>query len=174
MFLFFIGKIMAINYFDIFVLIAMAFFFIKGAYSGFFEEISSIIAIILSIFLLRMYGTAVADFIGRYSSSSLNYPFAVIIIVVGSFVGVSLVTRVLSKIMQVTFTGWINRLFGAIFGIVKGLLLTGIVAFVLSWFLKDDPLITTSKSIPYLLDIMDEVVDFVIGNYQIVQGELWK
>lgn len=174
MFLFFIGKIMAINYFDIFVIIAMAFFFIKGAYSGFFEEISGIVAIILSIFLLRMYGTVVADFIGKYSSSSLNYPFAVIIIVVGSFIGVSLAARILSKIMQVTFTGWINRLFGAIFGIVKGVLLTGIVAFVLSWFLKNDPLITTSKSIPYLLDIMNEVVDFVLGNYQLVQGELWK
>lgn len=165
---------MAINYFDIFVIIAMAFFFIKGAYSGFFEEISGIVAIILSIFLLRMYGTAVADFIGKYSSSSLNYPFAVIIIVVGSFIGVSLTARVLSKIMQVTFTGWINRLFGAIFGIVKGVLLTGIVAFVLSWFLKEDPLITTSKSIPYLLDIINEVVDFVLGNYQLVQGGLWK
>lgn len=165
---------MAINYFDIFVIIAMAFFFIKGAYSGFFEEISGIVAIILSIFLLRMYGTVVADFIGKYSSSSLNYPFAVIIIVVGSFIGVSLTARVLSKIMQVTFTGWINRLFGAIFGIVKGVLLTGIVAFVLSWFLKEDPLITTSKSIPYLLDIINEVVDFVLGNYQLVQGGLWK
>lgn len=165
---------MAINYFDIFVIIAMAFFFIKGAYSGFFEEISGIVAIILSIFLLRVYGTVVADFIGKYSSSSLNYPFAVIIIVVGSFIGVSLTARVLSKIMQVTFTGWINRLFGAIFGIVKGVLLTGIVAFVLSWFLKEDPLITTSKSIPYLLDIINEVVDFVLGNYQLVQGGLWK
>lgn len=165
---------MAINYFDIFVIIALAFFFIKGAYSGFFEEISGIIAIILSIFLLRTYGSTVAGFIGKYSSSSLNYPFAIIIIVVGCFVGVSLVARILSKIMQVTFTGWINRLLGAIFGIVKGLLLTGIVAFVLSWFLKDDPLITTSETIPYLLDIMEKVVDYVLGNFQIVRGELWK
>lgn len=165
---------MAINYFDIFVIIALAFFFIKGAYSGFFEEISGIIAIILSIFLLRTYGSTVAGFIGKYSSSSLNYPFAIIIIVVGCFVGVSLVARILSKIMQVTFTGWINRLLGAIFGIVKGLLLTGIVAFVLSWFLKDDPLVTTSETIPYLLDIMEKVVDYVLGNFQIVKGELWK
>lgn len=165
---------MAINYFDIFVIIALAFFFIKGAYSGFFEEISGIIAIILSIFLLRTYGSTVAGFIGKYSSSSLNYPFAIIIIVVGCFVGVSLVARILSKIMQVTFTGWINRLLGAIFGIVKGLLLTGIVAFVLSWFLKDDPLVTTSETIPYLLDIMEKVVDYVLGNFQIVRGELWK
>lgn len=164
---------MAINYFDIFVIIAMAFFFIKGAYSGFFEEISGIVAIILSIILLRMYGSTVAEFIGRYSSSSLNYPFAIIIIVVVSFVGVSIVTKILSKIMQVTFTGWINRLFGAIFGIVKGLLLTGIVAFILSWFLKDDPLITTSETIPYLLDFMGKVVDYVLGNYELVQGEIW-
>lgn len=165
---------MAINYFDIFVIIAMAFFFIKGAYSGFFEEISGIVAIILSIFLLRMYGSTVADFIGRYSSSSLNYPFAIIIIVVGCFVLVSLIARVLSKIMQVTFTGWINRLLGAVFGIVKGLLLTGIVAFILSWFLKDDPLITTSETIPYLLDIMNKFIDYVVGNYQHVQVDIWN
>jgi len=165
---------MAINYFDIFVIIAMAFFFIKGAYSGFFEEISGIAAIILSIILLRMYGSSTAEFIGKYSSSSLNYPFAIIFIVVGCFIGVSIVAKILSKIMQVTFTGWINRLFGAIFGIVKGLLLTGIVAFILSWFLKDDPLVTTSQSIPYLLDFIGKVIDYVLGNYKLVQGEIWS
>ena len=40
---------MAINYFDIFVIIVLAFFFIKGAYSGFFEEVSGLAAIVLSI-----------------------------------------------------------------------------------------------------------------------------
>lgn len=165
---------MAINYFDIFVIIAMAFFFIKGAYSGFFQEISGIIAIILSIFLLRMYGSTVTDAIGKYSSSSLNYPFAVVIIVVGSFLAVSIVTRMLNKIMQITFTGWINRILGAIFGIVKGVLLTGVVAFILSWFLKDDPLITTSETIPYLLDIMEKFIDYVVGNYQYLQVDIWK
>jgi membrane protein required for colicin V production len=165
---------MAINYFDIFVIIAMAFFFIKGAYNGFFQEISGIIAIVLSIFLLRMYGSGVADFIGRYSSSSLNYPFAIAIIVVGSFILVSLVTGILNKIMQITFTGWINRILGAIFGLIKGLLLTGIVAVILSWFLKNDPLITSSETIPYLLDVMKQVVDFVLGNYQVLQVEIWK
>ncbi len=165
---------MAINYFDIFVIIAMAFFFIKGAYSGFFEEVSGIVAIILSIFLIRMYGNTVADFIGRYSSSSFNYPFAIVIIVVGGFLAVSLVARLLNKVMQITFTGWINRILGALFGLAKGLLLTGIVAFALSWFLKDDPLVTGSQTMPYLLDIMGKVVDFVIGNYQHIQADIWK
>lgn len=165
---------MAINYFDIFVIIAMAFFFIKGAYSGFFEEVSGIVAIILSIFLIRMYGNMVADFIGRYSSSSFNYPFAIVIIVVGGFLAVSLVARLLNKVMQITFTGWINRILGALFGLAKGLLFTGIVAFALSWFLKDDPLVTGSQTMPYLLDIMGKVVDFVIGNYQHIQADIWK
>lgn len=165
---------MAINYFDIFVIIAMAFFFIKGAYSGFFEEVSGIVAIILSIFLIRMYGNTVADFIGRYSSSSFNYPFAIVIIVVGGFLAVSLVARLLNKVMQITFTGWINRILGSLFGLAKGLFLTGIVAFALSWFLKDDPLVTGSQTMPYLLDIMEKTVDFVIGNYQHIQADIWK
>lgn len=165
---------MALNYFDIFVIIAMAFFFIKGAYSGFFEEISGIVAIILSIFLIRMYGHPAADFIGRYSSSSFNYPFAIVSIVVAAFLAVSIVAKLLSKVMQITFTGWINRVLGALFGLVKGLLLTGIVAFALSWFLKDDPLVTGSQTIPYLLDIMGKVVDYVVGNYQHLQVDIWK
>lgn len=165
---------MALNYFDLFVVIAMAFFFIKGAYSGFFQEISGIAAIILSIFLIRMYGNPVADFIGKYSSSSFNYPFAVVVIVVGGFLLVSLAARLLSKVMQITFTGWINRILGALFGIVKGLLLTGIAAFVLSWFLKGDPLVTGSQAMPYLLDVMEKIVDYVIGNYQHLQVDIWK
>ena len=74
MFLFLFGKNMAINYFDLFVIIVFAFFFIKGAFSGFFEEVSGIVAIVLSVVLLRMYGQSVAGFIGNYSESSLNYP----------------------------------------------------------------------------------------------------
>ena len=76
--------------------------------------------------------------------------------------------------MQITFTGWINRVLGALFGIVKGLLLTGLVAFVLSWLLKNDPLVTGSQTIPYLLDIMGKLVDYVVGNYQHLQVDIWK
>lgn len=165
---------MAINYFDIFAIVVLAFFFIKGAYSGFFEEISGLVAIVLSIFILRTYGQNVAGFIGQYSSSSLNYPIAIVVIVVGTFLVVAVVAKLLGKIMQITFTGWINRIFGAVFGLVKGLFLVGIIAFVLSWFLKDDPLVNSSKSIPYLLDFMKQLVDFIVGNYQYVQVEIWK
>lgn len=165
---------MAINYFDVFVIIVLAFFFIKGAYSGFFEEISGLVAIVLSVILLRSYSQDVSAFIGQYTASSLNYPASIVIIVIGTFIVVSIVARLLSKIMQVTFTGWINRLVGAAFGLVKGLFIVGIVAFVLSWFLKDDPLVNDSVTIPYLLDFMKQLVDFVVGNYQTVQGQIWK
>lgn len=121
-----------------------------------------------------MYGQSVAGFIGNYSESSLNYPFAIVIIVVGSFLVVSLIVKVLSKIMQITFTGWINRLLGAVFGLVKAVFLTGIVAFVLSWFLKDDPLVSNSATIPYLLDIMGKITDYVFGNYEIMGMKIWK
>ncbi len=174
MFLFLFGKNMAINYFDLFVIIVFAFFFIKGAFSGFFEEVSGIVAIVLSVVLLRMYGQSVAGFIGNYSESSLNYPFAIVIIVVGSFLVVSLIVKVLSKIMQITFTGWINRLLGAVFGLVKAVFLTGIVAFVLSWFLRDDPLVSNSATIPYLLDIMGKITNYVFGNYEIMGMKIWK
>lgn len=165
---------MSINYFDIFVIAVLAFFFIRGAYSGFFEEISGLAAIVLSIFLLRNYGQDVAGFIGQYTSSSLNYPFAIAVIVIGTFLGVALIAKILSKIMQVTFTGWINRFFGALLGLFKGFFLAGIIAFVLSWLMKDDPLVNNSVTIPYLLDFMKQLVDFVVGNYQHVQVEIWK
>lgn len=165
---------MAINYFDIFVIIVLAFFFIKGAYSGFFEEVSGLAAIVLSIFILRNYGQDTAAFIGRYSSGSFNYPIAIVLIVIGTFIVVALAAKILGKIMQVTFTGWINRIIGAVFGLVKGLFLVGIIAFILSWFLRDDPLVNTSQTIPYLLDFMKKLVDFVVGNYQYVQVEIWK
>ena len=165
---------MASNYFDVFVIIVLAFFFIKGAYSGFFEEISGLVAIVLSVILLRSYSQDVSAFISQYTASSLNYPASIVIIVIGTFIVVSIVARLLSKIMQVTFTGWINRLVGAAFGFVKGLFIVGIVAFVLSWFLKDDPLVNDSVTIPYLLDFMKQLVDFVVGNYQTVQGQIWK
>ncbi len=162
------------NYFDIFVLIVLAFFFIKGAYCGFFEEISGIVAIIVSVFILRNYGQDVSHFISGYVSSSFNYPAAIIVIVVATFIIVALLARILNKIMNITFTGWINKLLGALFGLVKGVFLVGIIAFLASWFLKDNEIINNSSFIPYLLDLMKELVDFIIGNYEKVQGQIWN
>lgn len=163
-----------LNYFDIFVIIVLAFFFIKGAYCGFFEEISGIVAILVSVFILRNYGQDVSDFISSYVSSSFNYPAAIILIVVTTFIVVALLAKILNKIMNVTFTGWINKLFGALFGLVKGLFLVGIVAFLASWFLKDNTVINSSYTIPYLLDFMRGLVDFIVGNYEKVQVQIWN
>lgn len=165
---------MALNYFDIFVIIVLAFFFIKGVYCGFFEEISGIVAIILSVFILRNYGHNVSDYISGYVSSSFNYPAAIVIIVVGTFLVVAILARILNKVMNITFTGWINKLLGALFGLVKGLFLVGIIAFLASWFLKDDNLVNGSYTIPYLLDFMRELVDFILGNYEKVQVQIWN
>ena len=76
--------------------------------------------------------------------------------------------------MHFSISGLLYRLLGAVFGLVKAVFLTGIVAFVLSWFLKDDPLVSNSATIPYLLDIMGKITDYVFGNYEIMGMKIWK
>jgi membrane protein required for colicin V production len=84
------------------------------------------------------------------------------------FCGVLIVVNVLGIIIKyllnVVFFGWLDRLGGAVFGVIKGALIVSIIFIVLTTFLpKGDPLIKNSVLSPHVA-VVAEVMASVISQ----------
>lgn len=118
------------NFIDIILAGILLYGLIKGLWRGLFVELASLVSLLLGIYLAVKFSGFTADFIRNKFSSDSEYleiiAFAITFILV--VVGIILLAKVFTKIADFASLGWINRLFGAVFGVIK-------MIFILSIFL---------------------------------------
>ncbi|WP_367772587.1 CvpA family protein [Flavobacterium sp. WC2421] len=101
----------------------------KGMKNGLFVELASLISLILGIYIAIKFSYVVREVVSSHVSWSPKY---VEIIAFGlTFIAVVLVVHLLAKvltgIMDFAFLGWINKLAGGFFSVIKTILLLSIV-----------------------------------------------
>jgi membrane protein required for colicin V production len=69
---------------------------------------------------------------------------------------------VIQYVLRIVFLGWLDRLGGAVFGILKGVLTVSVLFLVLTAFLpKGTPLIRDSMSGPYVSMVSEQLAALV-------------
>ena len=114
---------------DIIILICFLPAIISGITKGFIEQVIALVSLILGAWLAFKFSTVVSDWLKPYfevSETVLNViSFAVIM------VAVVLVLFVLSKILtgvtKLVMLGWLDRLLGLVFALLKARLIIGIL-----------------------------------------------
>ncbi len=114
---------------DIIILICFLPAIISGITKGFIEQVISLVSLILGAWLAFKFSTVVSDWLKPYfevSETVMNViSFAVIM------VAVVLVLFVLSKILtgvtKLVMLGWLDRLLGLVFALLKAGLIIGIL-----------------------------------------------
>lgn|SRR5690606_7427746 len=118
------------NFLDLILAVILLYGLIKGLWKGLFVELASLISLLLGVYLSIKFSGFTADFIREKFSSDSEYleiiAFAITFILV--VIGVVLLAKVFTKIADFSGLGWVNRLFGALFGLIK-------MIFILSIFL---------------------------------------
>ncbi|WP_396151737.1 CvpA family protein [Flavobacterium sp.] len=101
----------------------------QGVKNGLFVEIASIISFILGVFLAIKFSYLVKgfleDFVNWNPQTIQITAFVLTLILV--VIGVHFLAKIFTKIADFAFLGWVNKLAGAIFSVVKTSLLIGIV-----------------------------------------------
>ena len=117
------------NFLDITIGILLVFSLYNGIKNGVFVEIASIISFILGVFLAIKFSYLVKSFLeGFVSWNPQNIQItAFILTLILVVIGVHLLAKIFTKIADFAFLGWVNKLAGAIFSVVKTALLIGIV-----------------------------------------------
>lgn len=114
---------------DVILLICFIPAAISGMRKGFISQAISIISIIAGIWVSYEFASIVGEWIGQYIEASENILsiIAFAVIMIGVFIALGLVGRFLEKILTIVMLGWLNKLLGLAFALIKTALIIGLV-----------------------------------------------
>jgi membrane protein required for colicin V production len=117
------------SFIDIIFAAFLAYALYKGIKNGLFVELASLVALLAGIFVALKFSDFTKSIIENNVSWNPKYialiAFALTFIAVVA--GIHLLAKVLTKIADFAFLGWINKLAGAVFSMLKTILALSIV-----------------------------------------------
>ena len=135
------------NYIDIIIIIILAFAMIRGFINGFVKEVASLAALILGIWGAIRFSSFTAaklydyfDMTGKYVGIIAFIVTFLIIVVIIHFIGL-----LVDKLMEAVALGFINKLLGIAFGLLKSVLIMSVVFMVLNAIDQHRPFLPKEK-----------------------------
>jgi len=171
--------ILGLNVLDIVFLIIIVLSVIFGIIKGFVRELFSLAFFILALVLSFLYYSEIGEWYGENLSRNIaNFAGFITIFVVILVIG-SLVTYLVKKLFILGPLKSIDRIFGGVFGMVRGILLVCIIVFVFIAFQVNDKLIKESRLSPYVLETIQSVIKLAPDKFkekkdQVVNERLGK
>lgn len=121
------------SFIDIVFAVLLGFSVYKGLKNGLFVEVASLVALVAGIYLAIKFSSLVgAIFTGIVSSWNPKYIeiTAFIITFLLVVIGIHLSAKVLTKLADFAFLGWINTSAGVVFSLLKTILALSVVLFI--------------------------------------------
>lgn len=124
------------NYLDIVLAILLLWGLIKGLKNGFFIELASLVALIAGVYGAIHFSYYAVNYLSdkvNWDENTVNLAaFALTFIVIVLIV--SLAGKLLTKIADIVMLGMLNKLLGAIFGILKTAFVLSVIIMFLNAF----------------------------------------
>ena len=122
---------MPLNYIDLAVVCLLVYGLARGAYRGFFVEVSSLLALVLGVFGALHFSSFTASLLSNYIEWDYLPLLSFALTFIGIMIGVAWVGKLLTKLAKVVLLGFLNRLLGALFGACKWLVICGVIVWIL-------------------------------------------
>ena len=119
---------------DIILLICFVPAIICGLKKGFINQVISILSLIAGVWVSFEFASIVGAWIGQYipTSESLLTLIAFALIMIGVFFAMGIIERFVEGIVKFVMLGWLNKLLGLAFALLKSGLIIGIVIMLFS------------------------------------------
>lgn len=160
---------MEINTLDLIIISGITISVIYSLIRGLIKEIFSLLSIIIGIFIATRYYTVSAKlFNGLLDNQNwANVAGFVLTLVLVSFC-VSLVGMMIQKLIKEINLGIIDRIGGAIFGLLKGIIISFfIIMLLIAFFPPQSHFLKTSKVTPQIIRISTVMVYFIPKDLKI-------
>jgi membrane protein required for colicin V production len=127
------------------------------------KEVSSIFGVLGGFYAAYSYYPVVAKiFAGLVINPSYLNILGFLVIFCSVLIIISILGVVIKYLLNVAFLGWIDRLCGVCFGLIKGVLIVTVLFIILTTFLpKGAPLIKKSVLAPHVIWISEKMVNVV-------------
>lgn len=154
------------NAFDIVVAVILAYSLIRGLFRGLMKELASIIGVLGGFFAAYSFYNVAAGYLsGLISNPAYRNILAFLIIFCSVVILVNVLAIIIKYLLKIVFLGWLDRLGGVAFGVVKGVLIVSVIFLALTAFLpKGTPLIRDSLSAPYVSVISEKLAMMVSSD----------
>lgn len=151
------------NPFDVFIILVLAYSTVRGLFRGLVKEVSSIIGVLGGFYAAYSYYPMVAKLLsGLVAEQSYLNILSFLIIFCGILIIISILGVVIKYLLNVAFLGWIDRVCGVGFGLIKGVLIVTVLFIILTTFLsKGAQLIKKSILAPHVIWISEKMVGLV-------------
>jgi membrane protein required for colicin V production len=115
------------GFLDIVLGILLVYSLYKGVMNGLFVEIASLISLILGIYFAIKFSFLIRDSLAGFMHWKPNtiQTIAFILTFIVVIIGVMLLAKILTGIADLAFLGWINKLGGGFFRVLKTVLILG-------------------------------------------------
>jgi len=122
------------NFIDLILLVLLAWGFISGMKNGLVHEVASLAALILGIFGAIHFSDYTSELLIEHFELSGRYlpiiSFAVTFIAI--VIAVHFLAGIMDKLIKAIALGFVNRIFGAVFGILKTAFILSVLIFLLN------------------------------------------
>jgi membrane protein required for colicin V production len=117
------------SFLDIILGALLVFALYKGIANGLFIELASFLSLIFGVYLAVKFSVITKDILSKHVHWNPNtiQVFAFILTFLLVVIGIHFLAKILTGIVDFAFLGWINKLGGGLFRVLKTVLIIGIV-----------------------------------------------
>ena len=155
------------NLLDLAILVIVVLVTVRGFSRGIIQEAATLFGIVASFFLACYYYNELARFLLRYTQNYLVvlYFFSFLLLFGLSLFLFRALGLLIKKMVRFTLFGWVDRLLGGVFGLIKG----GVVVFFLITLLtlllpKQSAFINNSRLFPRVIALTDQLTMLIPGK----------
>ena len=151
------------NPFDILIIVILGYSLVRGLFRGLVKELSSIVGVLGGFYAAYTYYNVLAGLLSRliHDISYLNI-LSFLIIFCGVLIIVGVLGVIIKYLLNIAFLGWIDRISGVVFGVLKGILIVSILFIPLTAFLpKGTAFIKTSELAPHVSWISEKMANVI-------------
>lgn len=173
---------MSWNWLDIVLAIIILLAFILGLVKGLVRQIIGIVAVIVGLVLAAEYYPRLSHFLSSFISNAKAADFlGFFLIFITTLIAGWLLAFLISKLIRGGLK-FINHLLGGVFGLLKGILISGVVVFAFLVFPIDRNAVVKSRLAPHTLALTKAAIYLIPQElkekfrlaYEDIKGRLKK
>ncbi len=151
------------NPFDIIIIVILGYSLVRGVFRGLVKEVSSIVGVLGGFYAAFTYYTMLAKLLsGLIKEPAYLNILSFLIIFCSVLIIVGVLGIIIKYLLNIAFLGWIDRIGGVGFGLVKGVLIVSILFISLTAFLpKGSPFLKNSMLAPHVSWVSEKMAKVV-------------
>jgi len=153
---------MAFNQVDIVILIITVLSAAFGLWRGLIKEVLSLLTWIAALLVARVYSEPLSGLLaGMIENEGIRYVTAFALLFITVMMLGTFLNFLMSKLLNVTGLKLADRVFGAAFGVARGVIIVLVILFITNMFVSDTELWQQSQLIPYGMAMIEQSQVFI-------------